>query len=297
MLKFVTRLAPKKNIIFVYAKRFQFAGSTVMRGQQLYELAKSTFPNYKIAYAPSDTRFKNSTLFLSKGVINTASPRQLEQLKKDGNKLIFDIVDGVLPDYTKDFVDTIVAASQSAYLAYKRDYPTIRVIKVDHHVDPRIRKLKPQKINNIKIGYFGEPTNTIISPKISKYVDFVHIDTSKQEDDWLKKLPKYNMHYAVRAKTPAGRHKPFLKGFTAAYCDSNIIIQRSNAEAVYWLGDDYPYLFDDPVNESNIIEHILYAMKSYNSAEWHRGLEAMARLRNNVSDITISEQLRELFSQ
>ena len=113
MLKFVTRLAPKKNIIFVYAKRFQFAGSTVMRGQQLYELAKSTFPNYKIAYAPSDTQFKNSTLFLSKGVINTLGPSQFDQLKKDGNKLIFDIVDGVLPDYTRDFVDTIVAASQS----------------------------------------------------------------------------------------------------------------------------------------------------------------------------------------
>lgn len=297
MLKFVKRLAPKKNITFVYAKRFQFAGSTVMRGQQLYELAKSTLPKYKIAYAPSDIQFKNSTLFLSKGVINTLGPSQFDQLKKDGNKLIFDIVDGVLPDYTRDFVDTIVAASQSAYLEYMRDYPDIRIVKVDHHVDPRVRRLKPQKTNKIKIGYFGEPTNTIISPKISKYVDFVHIDTSKQEVDWLKKVPLYNMHYAVRAKTPAGRHKPFLKGFTAAYCDSNIIIQRSNAEAVYWLGDDYPYLFDDPVDESNIIEHILYAMKSYNSADWHRGLDAMARLRNNVSDITISKQLSELFSQ
>src|SRR5687768_7766711 len=81
-------------IHFVYADVYKNTGSTVMRGEQLSEIAKQVLSSkQKVFYSPTKTKFKNCVLFLTKGALQTLRRRDLILLKLRANKLIFDPVD------------------------------------------------------------------------------------------------------------------------------------------------------------------------------------------------------------
>ena len=290
---------PGREVYFVYSQRFRESGSTVMRGFQLSEIARKFLTTrYSVSYSPFETQFKDSILFLTKGVLKTINLEGLEVLKNNGNCLVFDPVDEDIPKGYEEYADVIVAASRTAFDDYRKAFPDKRVVLVDHHVDPRVLSLNiPSRTRKFRAGYFGELVNTVISPEIEKRVDFIPVDTSKQADEWFKKLPPYTLHYAIRQKRDLDNHKPFLKGFTAAACKANIIIQDGQTEALKWLGNDYPYLLKKPPTESNIVEMLDYARESYGSKEWMRGLAIMEDIARKTSDEAVGRQLLELFKE
>ena len=142
----------------------------------------------------------------------------------------------------------------------------------------------------LKVAYFGELANTIIDPNIENIVDFINVDTSRQNADWLNKLADYNMHYALRQHRKIDQFKPFLKGFTAAHCHSNIIIQDTQKEAMLWLGEDYPFLLKNEPTISNILKHLEYVNTIQGSPEWEQGLEVMEMIRGQISNQNIARQ-------
>ena len=290
----------RKRVYFVYFPPYKFYGTTVMRGHQLAEIAKATLPKkYKVKYTKSDRNYRNSVLYLTKWAVYNLPAGRLAELKQKNNILIFDLVDGKIPASAKKYADVVVAASQTAYKIYKRELPSAKkVMLVDHHADPRISKLKwlNRKLS-LRIGYFGELVNTIMSPAIKKKVDFIEVLITKQENSWFRELPKYNMHYAIRQTQIDYPNKPFLKGFTAAHCNANIIIQASQKEAIRWLGKDYPYLLKGRATEKRILEMIEYAKKSFGSKEWQGGLDVMKNIKEKTSETAIGQQLVELFDQ
>ena len=301
MLRFFKRLRLyRSSICFIYAEKYRYFGSTVMRGQQLSKIAQKALPLAdKVYFTSTDYRFKNCTLFLTKWVIYTISPKDLKRLKKKHNRLIFDPIDGPIPADRLKYADIVVAASDTIYKDYKKTLPSsVKIILVNHNVDPRLKTLDwSKRPTTLRAGYFGELLNAVITPEIKKRVDIIPVDNTKQNNYWLEKLPEYNLHYAIRQARDVFPNKPFLKGFTAAHCGANILIQASEKEAVRWLGKDYPYLLRGKVTEKKILEMIKYAKRSFGSKEWERGLEIMRGIKEKTSEEAIGKQLVELFTK
>jgi len=290
---------PKRKVHFVYSKRFANTGSSLMRGKQLSEIASKYAPkNFDIQYSPIDTGFRNCILVLTKGVIKEVTSEQLIQLKSDNNFLMFDVVDDPVPPQRVKYADVLLAASVTAYKDYRKKLPEIKSHLVNHHVDPRIKKIEfRHSFETATAAYFGLLQNTFISNRIKKEVDFFDIDTSKKQTQWIDNLNKYNVHYAIRKGVKENAHKPFLKGFTAAHCNSNILIQSNEKEAVEWLGEDYPFLIKGELNELNILEMLNFIRASFSKNDWVRGLEIMRHVKAKTSEESIGRQLKDLFEQ
>lgn len=297
LLRFLKRLYTfYGSINFIYSESSRHYGSTVMRGEQLSKIAQKVLGK-RVYFTSTDYQYKNCILFLTKWAIYKLNEKDFQELKIRQNKLIFDLVDGELPTNKIKFADVVVAAADSIYQKNKRSLPkSVKVVLIDHHVDSRIRfvdwSIRPKKL---KVGYFGELINTLITPKIKQRVDFIPVSNTTQNDDWFKELPKYNLHYAFRQKRDVYPNKPFLKGFTAAHCDANILIQASEKEAIKWLGKDYPYLLRGKVTEEKILKLLDHIQKSYGSKEWERGLVIMRGIRAKTSEESIGKQLVKLF--
>jgi len=298
MFNFLRRFYTYRNSIhFIYAEKYSDYGSTVMRGQQLSKIAQKAY-NEPIHSTSTAFGYKNCILFLNKWAIYTITEKQFKKLKRRKNVLIFDMIDGELPSIKTKYADILVAPSQTILETYKKTpFKNKDMFLVDHHADLRIRQLKKQRrLKNIEVGYFGEIPNTVFTPEIQKVVDFFPVATTYQNNDWFKELSKYNLHYAIRQKRDVFPNKPFLKGFTAAHCNANILIQDSEKEAVRWLGKDYPYLLKGKVTERKILNMISKIKKSYGSKEWKRGLKIMQRIKKQTSEKAIGKQVVELFN-
>ncbi|NUU04779.1 hypothetical protein [Leifsonia sp. C5G2] len=282
-----------RRIHFVYAEEFKAAGSTVMRGEQLSRLAADALGrSAEVSYGPLDDGVRNATLFLTKGALKVATAERLAGLKAAGNRLLFDVVDEAPPP-TTGYADALVAASITAFLDLQRDHPATEVLLVNHHVDPRLDAAAAgdRPTDRLRAGYFGELVNAVLTPAIEKTVTPVLVDTSRQDPAWLARVPEFNLHYAVRRFRGADLHKPFLKGFTAAHAGCNILIQRSQAEAVHWLGDDYPYLIDGEPDEAAITAELERVRADFGSPAWSAGLETMRGIRERTSRQRIAAEV------
>lgn len=282
-------LKKKKSVVFIYADRYKFSGSTIMRGEQLSKILAKQFSNeYRVVYESLAFRPKDSFIFLTKGAVTDITIDQITELKNNGNIVVLDPVDNPVDLSKAEATHGVIAASKAAHAEYLSK--SLKSFLVNHHVDPRLIKGENSKANTFKAGYFGELINTIQSDKISEFVDFVHIDTGKQTNDWFAKPIQYNMHYAVRSNNTEAP-KPFLKGFTAAACGANIIIQRSQKEAVNWLGEDYPYLLSEDSGEQEIIDMLTYARDTYDTEVWNNAQATMQQISIEVSDVNVANQL------
>lgn len=282
-----------QDVHFVYAPVFAGSGSTVMRGQQLSQIAQQALGRRaRVSYSPLDAPFRRSTLFLTKGALRAASAERLAELKAAGNRLLFDVVDEAPPP-TSGFADALVAASLTAFVDLQRNHPTREVVLVNHHVDPRLTRAAAgeRRTDRLRAGYFGELVNAVLTPRIEQIVAPVLVDTSTQDGGWLDRIAEFNLHYAVRRFRGADLHKPFLKGFTAAHAGCNILIQRSQAEALLWLGDDYPYLIDGEPDEEAIVGALERLRDDFGSAEWNRGLDIMRGIRERTSAARIGREI------
>lgn len=295
---FIKRLYTFKNSTnFLYSDASRYYGSTVMRGEQLSKIAEKVLKR-KTYFTSVDYKYVNCTLYLTKWAVYSLSPEKLQKLKDRQNLIIFDMVDGEIPDEKKQFADVFVAASETIYKKYKRLLPKSSIIfLIDHHADPRIKNLNwSRKPKSLQVGYFGEMINTYITPKINKIVNFIPVSTVNQSDEWFYELPKYNLHYAIRQKRDVYPNKPFLKGFTAAHCNANILIQDSEKEAIKWLGKDYPYLLKGKVTENKVLRMLNHIKESYGSDEWKRGLSVMRRIKKRTSEEIIGKQIIQMWN-
>lgn len=299
MLKFLKKLRTyRSSIHFVYAEQYRYFGTTVMRGEQLSKIAQKAL-GQKIYFTSTDYRYKNCTLVLTKRAIESLNHEGLRQLKDKHNRLIFDPVDWIMGEKWLEHADILIVISQEMYDLYKKKLPSSqKIVLVDHNVDSRLKTLDwSQRPAKLRMGYFGELRSTFLTPKIEQRVDVFPVDNGRQNDYWMKQLPSYNLHYSIRQKYKVYPVKPFIKGFTAAHCGANILIQESEKEAIRWLGKDYPYLLRGKVTEKNILEMLEYAKKSFGSKEWERGLEIMRGIKEKTSEEAIGKQLVELFAE
>lgn len=293
-------LRRRRPVRFVYAPAFAGAGSTVMRGGQLAGIAaRNGLGDRSVEYVPLSATFRRADLFLTKGVLKTVDRSVLASWRRQGNRLFADPVDEGISDDVVDGVDAIVAASRTAYDAYRQRWPSARVEIIDHHVDPRVTAVMSRShdpLNVPRFGYFGEAINTIRSKRIARTVEFVDVSTSRPGDEWIDRLPGFNAHYAVRRTRELDHYKPFLKGFTAAACRAVILIQADQEEAQRWLPADYPFWLHGKATEPAIIDAIEHMHASFGTDAWARAEAAMRDIEEATSPRAIGQQLVTLFS-
>ena len=278
-------LPKKKDVIFFFEEAHKNVGSTFMRGEQLCNLLSNQSDKYNVSYS-TYYECKNKILFLTKGFLKNTTPEILRKIHLNGNIILADFVDEPPNLLLIDEIDVLIASSIKSYIYYKMKWSEKPSFHVTHHVDPRITQFKTEKMfNGLKIGYFGEIVNTKITDEISKYVDFTRVNCSESTDnEWMKKLNDYNCHYAIRQHRKHDGFKPFMKGFVAAHCNANIIVQRNESDALYYLGSDYPFLIDGNATGSEVLNMLRRVKESYGDADWKHGLDIMCEIKERTSN-------------
>ena len=255
------------GVVFLYSQQSRNAGSTVMRGFQLYDIVKQHLPHkcskkLNINITHNYESIENSIIFATKGFISAATKETLIKLKNNGNIICADYVDAKVNNDHIEYVDVLIAASITAFIDYNTKFPYKKIHLLTHHVDPRIEHLREtvdQPKN--KIAYFGERVNTKVTEDSLRYIDIHQVDTSGKdmEHAWIKQVPNYQYHYAVRNRRGIDGHKPFTKGFTAACVGAKLILEREVDNAMFYLGYHYPYFIDyDERSLGETLDHILH---------------------------------------
>ena len=286
--------AIRTPIVFMFHNEFEGSGSTVMRGHQLSKITQDACPERSVSYSNED-HWSGRILFLTKGFLQKATLSQLARLKDRRNILIADFVDAKPDNQKMPYIDCLVAASMTAFINYRKRWPGKTAFYVTHHVDPRIQA--GNSANGFSAGYIGETVNAFWTPRLREKIARVHVDTSQKTDGWFERARRFNLHYAVRRTRGIDGFKPFLKGFVAARCQANIIIQQDSGDALYYLGPDYPFLLRKNPTEDDILEMIDHAHANFEGPIWKDGLDIMREIESRSSDMHVGQEIASMLRQ
>lgn len=279
------------DIAFIYSEKYKNTGSTTMRGRDLVQaLDKSLESDINFQYT-SNFDQEGKGIWLTKGVLKDITLEEITKIKDRNLFVAADFVDDKLRKELLKYIDILIASSIKQYIYYKTYYPDKLIFRIDHLVDRRLPSIKV--LNEAKVGYFGELINALHSEGISDLVDIYLVNTKVPDSSWLEDLKKYNVHYSVRKKQSYDGYKPFLKGFTAAHCDSVLMVARDESDAAFCLPPNYPY-FSDTKELNDVRAVLLRIIDGFNSKEWGYAKECMENLKAQSSDKTITDQFKIL---
>ena len=289
-----TSTKTSQRVFFVYRENQKQVASTYMRGFQLSQIIANKLDDLAIDYVNEEylSNIKNALVIITKGFLKKASEDEIALLKENGNIVAFDFVDDPPRYHLVKMCDVLVASSIQQLLFYKKEFPSKLSHMITHHTDPEIPNL-PYKTDKSSIGYFGELVNAKWREDIPDRVGFVLTNTKTRTKEWISELSNYNCHYAVRNRREIDGFKPFLKGFTAAHCNSAIIIPKSEGDARFYLTSDYPYLC-----KTDNLEDVLAAIENYHSTfgtSVHRfAMDIMKSVRFRSTPQYISREFEKL---
>lgn len=283
------------KLVWVYREEAKKIASTVMRGEQLSKIVSDkTNVNVDYVNESSLNEINNSLVILTKGFLKKISHIELEVLKANDNVICTDYVDDPEKKEVVEAVDVLVASSIRQLMHYKKTYPEKHSHMITHHVDPDIPYIDPP-IDVARIGYFGELANARWQDELKDKVSFVLTNTKTRSREWVNELVHYNVHYAVRQKRSIDGFKPFLKGFTAAHCNAAIVVEKSEGDALYYLGSDYPYMVASSELE-DVMEKLEYVEKYFLDFNWLIVKNRMQDLKVRSGFDNVSKEVINLLS-
>jgi hypothetical protein len=221
-------------------------------------------------------------------------------LKARSHGLCLDYVDHDLALIASELADVHVCASYAqqdrihALQAAGRFAPGPTHV-ILHNADSALYGLHPDHRASFSAVYCGNQANTRIPAALRGEVTLMDASKPRRMKRGISRLPDYALHYAVR-DTGAVRPdviKPFTKGVTAAVCHANVVTGRDAPDAVRLLGEDYPFLVKGTTDDE-VTDAFLRAKAAFGGPVWRQGLDAMARLRNDVSGPALAAQLRQM---
>jgi len=276
------------ELCFLYHEKYENSASSQMRGKQLVDIINSQAGKLQALFT-RNLNIKNKCVFLTKGLLKKITIKEISKLKKNNYFVAADYVDILPRDDLHDYIDIYVASSILGFRKLIRKKKDKWVFLLTHHADPRIQVTKIP-MDKLRTGYFGELVNTLHHEDLSDLIDFHGIDTRTSSSEWLDEISNYNLHYAVRNVRKLDYAKPFLKGFTAARCGANILVDRYEGDAMYYLPPDYPFFIDNN-SETHIRDTLNNINNGFGLQDWAYGLEAMKNVRRRCSNDYIYNEL------
>ncbi|MCB1503135.1 MAG: class I SAM-dependent methyltransferase [Bauldia sp.] len=265
----------RPRLVFLYEPAYRGSGSTTLRIFQLADIVRSHLGDRWEVAVTDDADIRDAVVVVGKGRMATVSEPALEKLRQANVAVIADFVDAPLRSGLLPFIDLLWASSIGGYRSALAIRPGMPVDLVTHHADVRLPRREPAEAYSV--GYFGEPINAVATPEILAEIDMVPVSTRSDDGGWLQRIGGYALHYAVRPPLKDGGHKPFTKGFVAARCGANVLIDRTDGDAIHYLGDDYPFLIDNS-RPASILAGLELARQSFASEIWRAGLEVMRQV-------------------
>ena len=279
---------------FLFLPEKENTGTGILRVRQLAELFREVaVPMNRLVIRTSETDQKNAIVLLTKYVAQHIDLNDVDRLRRRGNTIVVDFVDAKIRDELANHCDILIASSIEQHEWFKETYRDVQSHLITHHVDTRISAISPDH-SHFRAAYFGQPLNAKHAAHFADHVDFYPVVGPQGNIDWFDALPDYALHYAVRNRRSVDGFKPFVKGFIAAHSHANIIIQKSEREALRYLTDEYPFIIANDDRES-VERGLASARESFGGPEWRRGLEIMEEMRDRSSKTWILNEIRSLF--
>ena len=298
---FKTPLCPSDDINWdlpLFSRFNDYLPSILMRFIMFPSILASNCPgNYLLMATTAYHDIRDSIVIVHKTVAWSAEA--LYQLKNNGNILLYDILDYEDPELEckLEVLDGLILCSHRAMDEY-RATPWVNkpVHFIAHCTNPRIKERKGH-LPHFSPLQNGAPENVLLYPSLLNTLPsvFCYTDCTPMEI-WLQATQNANFFYAVRPPVSRMRAKPFTKGFTASKLNANILIHKDDGDALFYLGEDYPYLIKEEISEEVVLRYMRKAQNDFDGPEWHRGLEIMASFRDAFSDATLSRQFFEMIA-
>jgi|GEM_PF-2513560 len=254
-------------------------------------------PEYLVSATTDHAAIKDSIVIVHKSLLIAGGIPQLLDLKKRNNILLFDILD--FPQERAEpffpFMDGLILCSHKAYAQYEAlSRITVPFFYLTHCIDTRI-PLRTGSLDHFSALYHGSQENMLYYPSLPRLLDIAFCYASQTPQKvWLEKTLAANFFYALRPPETTTLAKPFQKGFTAAQLDANILIHRDDGDALYFLGEDYPYMIHEEPTEEVVWRYMKMAEKDFGGPRWHKGLEILRTLRLHYARETIGQEFWDI---
>lgn len=267
-------------------------GVTVMRTLQLAQIS-NLFLSHLYEFIPvpmphpREGNHLDAVRPLTGGIV-VLGKRAMPQLEDDAFGYLKQHNHAVLGDWVdrafsrkaiRDGIDIHIAASHAFRDHVAEQAPELRVRLLTHHADPRLAAQDFVPLDRLSILYLGHMRFLSGAEGIADRLTVEQVRGDKEFREVLPRLPGFNAHYNVRPvdeeARDSGVFKPFTKGFTAAACHANILLQREVHDAETYLGADYPYFVTDDSPDS-VLAGLDHLAASFGGPDWRHGLEVMA---------------------
>ncbi|MHC0053332.1 hypothetical protein [Actibacterium sp. D379-3] len=297
-------------VYILYAEGHAFRGSVMMRCLQLSQIAEAhlsdryefrlrAMPRAKLQpHIEACADLKDGLVILSKSMVHNLERDAFDLLKAQNRAMLADWIDRGLRSRHLSGFDIHIAAS----MAFARDAaarrPDMRMRLLTHHADPRLGWFEFGDLERLSPVYLGHVGNIPDHPELADQITMAQVTENAGFAAFLPRLPEFNLHYNVRADTQEkdDNFKPFTKGFTAAACRSNILLQPDVHDAVEYLGADYPYFVAD-ASLNSILDGLAFARESFGGPEWRYGLEVMRDVARRSSPTYVAGELGAILDE
>ena len=256
-------MTARPTLRFVHLAGKQNQGSTVMRMHQLsrmlephlsdrYNIELSELPAGRLPWVQTRWAARQTgaaVYFFSKAALRVLKPATLERLRPGALGICFDHVDSDFRNTAHLRADIHLCTAYAQRDAI-RDHQRLHLeftgtpMVLLHNPDIRLTGFQPIPQDRARPLYLGTPSVGFLPDAVRARLDVIELMSADALDALLPRIASYNLHYCVRLPQPSGSRliKPFTKGFTAAACRANVLVNRGTEDALEFLGEDYPYL-------------------------------------------------------
>lgn len=287
-----------KPIVFTYRQGTVGLGNVLLRGFQVADLLAQLGSPVPVTVQAMENLYRakprDHIIIVLKSAVRPKSTPVLKAFRRWGNTVLFDVVDGLVPESLARVPHAYVCASLTEEQSRQGGgHRTIRSLQSPDQRTPAFdfADKKP------RVAYYGLAENAKHLDALPEVdvIDFEEMPAHRSNEPIptvFEKLRPYSHHYTVRAWNDRDGFKPMMKGYFAGLLGSVVIASAEDDESLLVLGDDYPYLSADSSLPA-VRDTITFAMESVGTDTWTRAVSTMQRLREMSCPIVTARSLIE----
>lgn len=282
-----------QEVCFLFDQKMQNGSMPMALDRRFVDILNHRTPENISVRVSSHTGSVNGGLVIvTGGMIGRLSEADMREIRRAGAVVAVDFLDAKLNDIDFENFDLVIAASMGGYLhcSKKYDLPIFHMT----HYSPTGMVAGNLPNDCLRLACFGEKSDVFGSDYLSRVVDFFSLSAEDLDTPWRHRLSEYNGHFALTKRgRDMGRFLPFTKGFLAAECGAAIFCSREDGDAIFYLGDDYPY-FINATEPKDVEYQILSHSEGFGGADWHRAMHRMASVRARSSPDFIAQEFTDI---